>query len=472
MHSLLLRFDKYLFNPYVDEQRNLEKGQDNVNWKFEVSSQEDDIGQYNLCNDISRARLGLLLLVFPITLLILADFLIFNLTWEFYALAGMRTGLLVYTFFYILYLKNVKKYVSYTKAMFIYALILVTSNFIVNATEPSNFVAQSIIVMLVVFVFYLAIPNKFVYQTTLGLIAVISEVIIVLLGTDALFMDLFPMFLSMLLAFTVAASSSWQLHKHRETIFQDINERIKAEAKLDEYSKNLERIIEERTKALRDAERLATIGATAGMVGHDIRNPLQAITGDLYLTKLDVAALPNDQTKISMQESLEAIEQNIDYIDKIVADLQDYARPIKPIIKTMELETIVKLLIKSNIPKNIQTSYKIDADANIINCDYVLLKRILTNLIINAIQAMPNGGKLSIVAHKESQNIRIFVQDTGVGITEEAKPNIFEPMFTTKAKGQGFGLVVVKRLTEVLGGTVSFESDFGRGAKFIISLPT
>ena len=138
----------------------------------------------------------------------------------------------------------------------------------------------------------------------------------------------------MLLAFIVAASSSWQLQKHREISFKDINERIKAEAKLDEYSKNLERIVEERTKALRDAERLATIGATAGMVGHDIRNPLQAITGDIYLTKLDVATLPDDQTKRSMQESLEAIEQNIDYIDKIVADLQDYARPIKPIIKT------------------------------------------------------------------------------------------------------------------------------------------
>ncbi len=443
-----------------------------MNWKFEVSSHENDIGQYNLSNDISRARLGLLLLVIPITLLIFADFLIFNLTWEFYALAGMRTGLLIYTFFHILNLRKVKKYDSYTKAMFTYALILVTSNFIVNTTEPSNFVAQSIIVMLIVFVFYLAIPNKFVYQTTLGLIAIVSEVIIVLLGTNAQFMDLFPMFFSMLLAFTVAASSSWQLHKHREISFQDINERIKAEAKLDEYSKNLERIIEKRTKALRDAERLATIGATAGMVGHDIRNPLQAITGDLYLAKLDVATLPDDQTKTSMQESLEAIEQNIDYIDKIVADLQDYARPIKPIIKTLELETIVKLLIKTNIPKNIQTTYKIDADANIINCDYVLLKRILTNLIINAIQAMPDGGKLSIDARKELQNILIFVQDTGVGIPEDAKPNIFKPMFTTKAKGQGFGLVVVKRLTEVLGGTVSFESDFGRGAKFIISLPT
>ena len=103
----------------------------------------------------------------------------FNLTWKFYALAGMRTGLLIYTIFHIFNLKKVKKYASYTKAMFFYGLILLTSNFIVNATEPGNFVAQSIIVMLLVFVFYLAIPNKFVYQTTLGLIAIVSEVIII-----------------------------------------------------------------------------------------------------------------------------------------------------------------------------------------------------------------------------------------------------------------------------------------------------
>lgn len=443
-----------------------------MGWRFKANSKENDIGQYNLNNDISRARLGLLFLVIPITLFIFADFFIFELTWEFYALAGMRTGLLIYTFFHIFRLKKVKKYDSYTKAMFIYGLIMIVSNFFVNSTEPSNFVAQSIIIMLVVFVFYLVIPNKFVYQTILGLIAIVSEVVVVLLGANSQIVDLFPMFLSMLLAFIVAASSSWQLNKHREISFQDINERIKAEAKLDEYSKNLEQIVEERTRALRDSERLATIGATAGMVGHDIRNPLQAITGDLYLTKLDVETLPDDETKSSMQESLEAIEKNIDYIDKIVADLQDYARPIKPIIKEMELETIIKLLIKTNIPKNIQTTFKVEPEAKIIKCDYVLLKRILTNLIVNAIQAMPEGGKLSINAHKELQRILIIVQDTGVGIPDDVKPNIFKPMFTTKAKGQGFGLVVVRRLTETLGGNVSFESNFGKGTEFIISLPT
>ncbi len=365
-----------------------------------------------------------------------------------------------------------KKYASYTKAMLVYAFILIASNSVANATEPSSFFAQTIIVMLLVFVFYLVIPNKFVYQTTLSLTAIISEVLIVLLGTELLgFMELFPNFLSMLLAFCVAASSSWQLHKQREISYYDIDERIKAQAKLDEYSKNLEQIVEERTKALRDAERLATIGATAGMVGHDIRNPLQAIVGDIYLTKLDAATLPDSETKVSMQENLAAIEQNINYIDKIVADLQDYSRPIKPAIQKLELEKIMKLLVQTNIPKNIQVTYKINSDANVINADFILLKRILMNLIINAIQAMPGGGKLSINTWRQLRNIVISVEDTGIGIPDNAKSCIFKPMFTTKPKGQGFGLVVVKRLTEMQGGTVDFESELGKGAKFMVSLP-
>jgi signal transduction histidine kinase len=165
------------------------------------------------------------------------------------------------------------------------------------------------------------------------------------------------------------------------------------------------------------------------------------------------------------------IDDSLDYIDKIVADLQDYARPIKPAIQKLELEKIMKSLLQINIPRNIQVSYKINTDAKVINADFVLLKRILNNLVINAIQAMPDGGKLSINTRRELRNIVISVEDTGFGIPDHAKPSIFKPMFTTKAKGQGFGLVVVKRLTEVQGGTVNFESEIGKGAKFMVSLP-
>jgi signal transduction histidine kinase len=99
------------------------------------------------------------------------------------------------------------------------------------------------------------------------------------------------------------------------------------------------------------------------------------------------------------------------------------------------------------------------------------MKRILTNLSSNAIQAMPKGGKLTLIATSKNDKIFISVQDTGLGIPEEAKDKLFKPLFTTKAKGQGFGLAVVKKLTDALNGTVSFESVIGKGTRFTLEFP-
>ena len=94
------------------------------------------------------------------------------------------------------------------------------------------------------------------------------------------------------------------------------------------------------------------------------------------------------------------------------------------------------------------------------------------NLVNNAVQAMPKGGKLIIHAFKEGRDVLLTVKDTGVGIPEAVRGKLFTPMFTTKSKGQGFGLAVIKRMTEALGGTVSFESQEGKGTTFIIRLPS
>jgi PAS domain S-box-containing protein len=257
-------------------------------------------------------------------------------------------------------------------------------------------------------------------------------------------------------------------------VFRDITARKQSEEKLEEYRNNLEKLVEERTKQLKDSERLAAIGATAGMVGHDIRNPLQAITGDLYLAKTELTSIPDSGEKKNALESLEEIEKNIDYINKIVADLQDYARPLNPRAQETNIRSLFnEILPKNGIPKNIKLTVDVDDKAEKVMADPDYLKRIVANLTLNAVQAMPDGGKLTIRAYsdKQTNDVLITVKDTGVGIPEDIKPKLFTPMMTTKSKGQGFGLAVVKRMTEGLGGTVTFESQEGKGTTFIVRLP-
>ena len=135
--------------------------------------------------------------------------------------------------------------------------------------------------------------------------------------------------------------------------------------RLEEYANQMEDLANQRAEQLKNAERLAAIGATAGMVGHDIRNPLQAITGDVYLAKTELASIPESEEKKNAIESLDEIEKNIDYINKIVADLQDYARTLKPVAKEINVQNLLnELLAKNSVPKNVKVQVKLQKDAD------------------------------------------------------------------------------------------------------------
>jgi signal transduction histidine kinase len=223
-------------------------------------------------------------------------------------------------------------------------------------------------------------------------------------------------------------------------------------------------------KLLQDNERLAAIGATANMVGHDIRNPLQAILSDVFLIKSELASL-HGEIGVNVTESLANLETNIMYINKIVADLQDYSRTLSPDLKNIEFsDVIVNVLNIVYVPENISLTINLE-ELPLINTDPAMLQRVLTNLVNNAVQALPNGGKLDISSLIIESKLFIIVSDTGVGIPEEIKSKLFEPMFTTKAKGQGLGLAVAKRLTKSLGGNITFESQKGVGTQFTVELP-
>ncbi|MGZ4903012.1 MAG: sensor histidine kinase, partial [Halobacteriota archaeon] len=163
--------------------------------------------------------------------------------------------------------------------------------------------------------------------------------------------------------------------------------------------------------------------------------------------------------------------QQIFYMDKIVSDLYDYSRSLTLTPIRVDLRDIVADTLDSiALPEAVHSAIEIP-DSVAAYADEYALKRVLTNLILNAVQAMPEGGTLRIAAAQADGGASISVSDTGSGIPEEIKDKIFIPLITRKAKGAGLGLAVSKRLMEAQGGTIDFQTKVGRGSTFTVRLP-
>ena len=404
----------------------------------------DEYRQFFFRSDIAQARTVISLIAIAVALFSISDYPFLGLSIEFFLLEILRFGFLAYSIFVIMRLNRSSNYCSYDRSIFIYLLFFILFSLLVAATRPEGFVVQSIIVGISVFVFYLSIPTRFLNQVILSTLYTVGEIVLLLLTVQpSAAMDISVVFSVLFFANAIAALTSWQFNYYRWLVFKDLNERKKS-------------------------ERFVVIGQTAGMVGHDIRNPLQAITSDLYLIQEELKSNPECTTE-DIAESIDSINENIAYINKIVSDLQDYTRTLTLNPTDVKLWDLFSDVI-AIVPSTVDAQLVLHEDLTI-RTDATYLKRIMTNLVINAVQAMPNGGKIIVKAAVEAGRVLISVADTGVGIPEEIKPNLFKPMFTTKAKGQGLGLAVVKRLVEALNGSISFESEVGKGSKFTVSLP-
>jgi len=218
---------------------------------------------------------------------------------------------------------------------------------------------------------------------------------------------------------------------------------------------------------LAKSQRLATIGELAAMVGHDLRNPLTGITGAAYyLKKKDGSGLSEGG-----KEMLQLIQEDIRRSDKIINDLVEYSKEphLEPSQTNMKLTT-EDALAEVKFPKGIrvvnstkkQPAMMLDTDK---------MRRVFVNIIQNAVDAMPNGGTLTIASTRSGDNVRITFRDTGEGMTEKTLAKLWSPLFTTKAKGMGFGLPIAKRLVEEHGGSIAVESKPSKGSTFTLKLP-
>jgi PAS domain S-box-containing protein len=231
------------------------------------------------------------------------------------------------------------------------------------------------------------------------------------------------------------------------------------------------KLMEER---LLTSQRLATIGQTAAMVGHDLRNPLQALAGASYLLRKQFEN-PSEDEKTGGSGAMEIvtmIEESVDYMNKIVSDLQNYAAPIRPELATVSISQLLNETLSTiRIPASVKVSLNLHDAVEKCVVDPALMKRVFTNLITNALQAMPNGGELKIGTQNTVEETLVSFQDTGTGIPETDLPKLFQPFHTTKAQGQGLGLPVCKRLVEAHGGQITVNSTNGKGSTFTVKLP-
>jgi len=266
------------------------------------------------------------------------------------------------------------------------------------------------------------------------------------------------------------------LHQAAITIenAQLIDSLREARKQLEEYAEQLEQKVEERTRELKKsqeqllkAQRLAVIGELAGMVGHDLRNPLTSISGAEYYLKKRLS--PKVDGKI--KEMLTLIERNIAHSNKIINDLLDYSREIELEPTENSPKSIVKeALSLAEIPKNIRVIDLIENNPKI-KADVEKIKRVFINIIKNAVEAMPKGGTLTIKSRKLDDNLEISFSDTGIGMSKETLEELWTPLFTTKAKGMGFGLPICKRFIEAHGGSISVKSTLKKGTTFTVTLP-
>ena len=251
--------------------------------------------------------------------------------------------------------------------------------------------------------------------------------------------------------------------------FIDVNELLRERSELKQQSVELVRRIEESSdkivkvkERLHEAENAEVIGKLTALLAHDLKNPLNQISQASDMAKAD----PGKADRM-----LQLIKDNAERSLGMIEDLRSGTRAINLNRVETDLASLIqKFVEETKIPNEVKVKLKIESKLQT-SIDPSLMRRVLDNLVSNAVEAMPRGGILTISARRVDESIVIEVEDTGNGVPDEAIPRIFDSFYTTKAKGLGLGLAFSKRVVEAHGGEIAFRTVIGSGTTFTIKLP-
>ncbi|MBN1787232.1 MAG: response regulator [Sedimentisphaerales bacterium] len=230
--------------------------------------------------------------------------------------------------------------------------------------------------------------------------------------------------------------------------------------------------VEEELKAahirLVRSEKLATVGQLASTVAHELRNPLAVIKNATYLLNMEEKI----KTEPDIRENIDIISEETNNADKIISDLLQFSRVKEPTLRVTGINKIVERVLKKvKVPSKVKITTKLHNDLPDIEMDSLQIEQVLCNIVSNGIQAMDYGGEMIIETAIEDNYVIVSVADTGCGISKENLKKVFEPLFSTKAKGTGLGLPVCAMLIDKHYGQINIQSQLDKGTTFIVKLP-
>ncbi len=242
------------------------------------------------------------------------------------------------------------------------------------------------------------------------------------------------------------------------------------------YERRLESQVHERTLALEAAQKemlhktlLATIGQTATVLTHEMRNPLASIK--LALSGLKGSATLEDRER----RRVELVLGEVDRLDGLLSETLDYVRPVKLSDQPVDIDLLLSKVLKQQEPlmqeKGIRLKHEGCTDPTAMRIDKAQIHQVLLNLIKNAIEASPQGGEIGTSLRREGDQLVVEISNGGEPLSEEVLQRAFEPFFTTKPKGTGLGLGLVKRVVEEHGGMVTLASDVVIGTRMTLTIP-
>ena len=257
-----------------------------------------------------------------------------------------------------------------------------------------------------------------------------------------------------------------QMERHQRGRYEEALKRLdESHRKLMEQTD----ILFQTEEQLRRADRLSALGELSAGMAHEIRNPLGSIKGAVEILKDDYT--PDD----AKYEFIGILLKETDRLNRIVQEFLGFSRPKQPEFRQADLneaiESVLTLTTQEARKVGVKFDKKLDPSIGKRSIDAGMLKQAFLNLVLNAIQAMPNGGVLTVESRLRSDAIEVKIEDTGVGIPEENRKKLFSPFFTTKKNGTGLGLAITYRIIENHRGRIDVASEQGKGTTFTVKLP-